>query len=291
MGKKKVKHFSLVKFIFIIILICLCIFAYGAYVEPKQLAVKENIIKNENITDNFDGFKIVRLSDIHYGENFGKEELKKLVDRINELNPDVVVITGDLIDNDTKMTTSMATEISKELKRISAGSGKYIISGENDTNFDEWENIISSGEFMNLNNTYDTIYKNGYDSILIAGVSSFSDKESIVNKNQKNQNYINSFEKDGPIYKILLMHEPDYIDELEDNKYDLVLAGHSHGGQVKVPFVSELLLPKGATKYSSGYYKLKNSDLYVSDGIGVSDFNFRLFNVPTIDVYRLVKSK
>lgn len=290
MGKKKEKHFGLIKFIFIIILICLFIFAYGSYIEPKQLSIKENIIVNDNITDNFDGFKIVGLSDIHYGNNFGNTELKKLVDKVNDLNPDIVVITGDLIDDSTKMTTSMVSGISKELKRISAGSGKYIISGEDDTKFDEWENIITGGEFVNLNNGYDTIYKNGYDCILIAGVSSFSDKESIVNKNQKNQNYINSFEKDGPIYKILLMHEPDYIDELEDNKYDLVLSGHSHGGQINIPFINEFFIPRGATKYSSGNYRIKNSELYVSKGIGTSDINFRLFNSPTIDVYRLIKS-
>ncbi len=289
MGKKKKKKFSLLKFIFIIILIILFVYAYGAYIEPKQLKVNEHKVKNSNITDNFDGFKIVGISDIHYGQYFKLDDLKKLVNKINELNPDVVVLTGDLIDSKTKMTTSMVNEISNELKKISASCGKYVISGEDDSKFDEWENIITLGEFMNLNNNYDSIYKNGYDSILIAGVSSFVDKESIVNKNQKTQNYINSFEKDGPIYKILLMHEPDYIDELEDNKYDLILAGHSHGGQVGIPLINELLVPKGANKYSYGHYSLTNSELYVSNGIGVSEINFRLFRMPSIDVYRLIK--
>jgi len=291
MGKKKKKSFGLLKFIFIIILICLCVYSYGTYVEPKQLKVVENKIQNSNISDNFDGFKIVGISDIHYGKYFNIKDLEKLVNKINDLNPDIVVFTGDLIDDKTKMTTSMVGDISKELKKISATSGKYIISGDDDTKFDEWENIIIGSEFINLNNNYDTIYKNGYDSILIAGVSSFSDKESIINKNQKTQNYINSFEKDGPLYKILLMHEPDYIDDLEDNKYDLILAGHSHGGQVALPGINELFIPDGAHKYPSGHYNLKNGELYVSNGIGVSNVNFRLFKTPTIDVYRLIKVK
>jgi len=291
MGKQKEKKFSLAKFIFIIILICLCIYGYGTYIEPKHLKVKEHKIQSDKISDNFDGFKIVGISDIHYGKYFNYDDLKKLVNKINDLNPDIVVFTGDLIDGKTKVTTNMVNDISKELKKISTTSGKYIISGENDVKFDEWENIITSSEFINLNNNYDTIYKNGYDSILIAGISSFDDKESIVNKNQKSQNYINSFEKDGPLYKILLMHEPDYIDDLEDNKYDLILAGHSHGGQIGIPGINELFIPKNAHKYFSGHYSLKNSELYVSNGIGVSNINFRLLSSPTIDVYRLIKTK
>jgi len=293
MGKKKKteKNFSLAKFIFIIVLICLCFYAYGTYIEPKQLKVKEHKIQSDKINDNFDGFKIIGISDIHYGKYFYHDDLKKLVNKINDLNPDIVVFTGDLIDDKTKITTSMVNDISGELKRISASSGKYIISGEDDSKFDEWENIITGGEFINLNNSYDTIYKNGYDSLLVAGISSFSDKESIINKNQKTQNYINSFEKDGPLYKILLMHEPDYIDDLEDNKYDLILAGHSHGGQIGIPGLNELFLPEEAHKYTNGHYNLKNSELYVSSGIGVTGVNFRLLNAPTIDVYRLIKTK
>jgi len=289
--KKKEKSFSLTKFLFIIILICLCIYGYGTYIEPNQLRVKEHKIQSNKISNNFDGFKIVGISDIHYGQYFHHDDLKKLVNKINDLNPDIVVFTGDLIDSKTKVTTNMVNDISKELSKISTNSGKYIISGENDLKFDEWENIITSSGFINLNNNYDTIYKNGYDSILIAGVSSFGDKEAIINKNQKSQNYINSFEKDGPIYNILLIHEPDYIDDLDDNKYDLILAGHSHGGVVGIPAIKELFLPKKAHKYTNGHYKLKNSELYVSNGIGVSNFNFRLLNSPTIDVYRLIKTK
>lgn len=291
MGKKKEKSFGLIKFIFIIILICLYIYGYGTYIEPKNIRVKEYKIQNNNISDNFDGFKIIGISDIHYGKNFCHDDLKKLVNKINDLNPDIVVFTGDLIDDKTKMTTNMVNDITKELTEIDSTSGKYIISGEDDLKFDEWENIVTGSGFINLNNNYDTIYKNGYESILIAGVSSFGDKESIVNKNQKSQNYINSFEKDGPLYKILLMHEPDYIDDLEDNKYDLVLAGHSHGGQIGIPGINDLLMPKDVSKYSSGHYNLKNGELYVSNGIGVSNINFRFLSSPTIDVYRLIKAK
>jgi len=240
MGKQKEKKFSLAKFIFIIILICLCIYGYGTYIEPKHLKVKEHKIQSDKISDNFDGFKIVGISDIHYGKYFNYDDLKKLVNKINDLNPDIVVFTGDLIDGKTKVTTNMVNDISKELKKISTTSGKYIISGENDVKFDEWENIITSSEFINLNNNYDTIYKNGYDSILIA--------------------------YDWHHYK---------------TKQDERLHGFEHPNKAL----------KNAHKYFSGHYSLKNSELYVSNGIGVSNINFRLLSSPTIDVYRLIKTK
>ena len=288
-SKKKKKKHTFLKILFSLMILVLLTYAYGTYVEPKQLTVEEHTVPSKDLTDNFDGFKIVHISDLHYGPYYNIDDLKKAVKKINELNADIVVLTGDLLDKNAKMTTSKADMIASELKNIKADSGKYAITGEDDLKFDEWENIISNGGFTNLNNNFDTIYKNGYNSILIAGVSTMADKESIINKNQKTQNYINSFEKDGPIFNILLMHEPDYIDELEDHKYNLVLAGHSHYGQVNLPIINSLLYPKGAQKYYYGHYSLKNTELYITNGLGNTDFNFRLFNTPTIDVYRLIK--
>ena len=99
-------------------------------------------------------------------------------------------------------------------------------------------------DLKNLNNTYDTIYKNGYSSILIAGVSTAEDKQNINDKLTSTIDYINSFENGGPIYKILLIHEPDLIDNLNNNKFDLILAGHTHNGQVRLPFLPPIILPE-----------------------------------------------
>ena len=277
------------KFLLLLIVLIGGLYLYGTYIEVKNLTVHDYKIKNENITDNFNGFKIVHLSDIHYGRIFELSDLKKLVKKVNEFDPNIIVITGDLIDKNTKMTTAKAEKISTELNKLTSSNGKYIISGNHDLKFDEWENIINQSGFINLNNSYDTIYNKGYNFMVIAGLSSFKDKEDINNKNQKTESYLNSFEKDGPIYKILLMHEPDYIDDLKNNQYDLILAGHSHGGQVKIPFIGPVYSPDGAKKYTNGHYKINNSDLYVSNGIGVSIYNYRIFNTPSFNVYRLIQ--
>lgn len=291
MAKDKEKHFSILKLFIVILLIIAGTIAYGFLIEPKLITVKEQKITIDNLPDNFNGFKIVHISDLHYGRVFDEESLKKLVDSINEQKPDIVVLTGDLIDKDTHMTIDKANKISNLLNKINSTSGKYAINGNNDLNFDEWTNIIANGGFKDLNNTYDTIYKDGYQNIFIAGASTSKDKLSINDKIKTSIDYLNSFDKNGPVYKILLLHEPDTIDEMNVNPFDLVLAGHSHAGQVRLPFIGAFILPEGAQKYYENHYKIENSDLYISNGLGVSNYNFRLFNTPSYNLYRLVKNK
>lgn len=278
---------KIIKFIFLLILIIGLLILYGFFIEPKLIKVKEYKINVNTLTDNFNGFKIVHITDLHYGEIFDKKSLNKLVKSINEQEPDIVVLTGDLIDKNTNMTNDLAENIGKALSKIKATCGKYAITGDNDLKFDEWSNIISLGGFKDLNNTYDTIYNGGYSNLLIAGVSTMSDKESINDKLKTTTEYINSFEKDGPIYKILIMHEPDVLDDLAVNPFDLLLAGHSHGGQVKIPSVGGVILKDGAIKYHESHYKIESRDLYVSNGLGGN--YFRLFNAPSYNLYRLVK--
>ena len=90
-----------------------------------------------------------------------------------------------------------------------------------------------------------------------------------------------------PIYNILLIHEPDYIKDINYSKYDLILAGHSHGGQVRLPLIGSIYNPNGSKLYHNDYYKINNTDLYISSGLGTSIYDFRLFNRPSFNLYRL----
>ncbi len=287
MAKVTKRKFSFFKFIiFLFVFVCIII-AYGYFIEPKLITVHEHKITNQNITENFNGLKIVHISDLYYGKTFDEKSLKKLVTSINEQKPDIVVLTGNLIDPNIKLSNDISEKISNYLKKINTTIDKYTISGDNDIKFDEWENIIKNGGFKNLNNNYDTIYMNGYNFMVIAGANTKKDKLNINEKLNTTTNYINSFEKDGPIYKILILHEPDVIDEITDNKFDLILAGHSLGGQVKIPSVGSIINKKGSKKYHESHYKINNSHLYVSNGLG-SEYHFRLFNTPSYNLYRIV---
>lgn len=288
LAKEKKKHFNLLKLIIFVILIIASVIAYGFFIEPKLINVNEEKITITNLTDNFDGFKIVQISDLHYGKTFNQKSLQKLVKSINEQKPDIVVLTGDLIDKKTYITAKISEKISKELNKIETTSGKYAISGEDDLKFDEWINIIQNSGFTDLNNTYDTIYKKGYVNIFIAGASALKN-QNINDKLKTSIDYLNSFETNGPIYKVLLVHKPDDITDLTVNPFNLILAGHNHGGEISIPKVGPLIHKTGAKKYYNNHYTIENSDLYISNGLG-SIYNFRLFNTPSYNVYRLTKN-
>ena len=288
MEKNIEKKHTLLKVLLIILLILTSIILYSRFIATKGLTVKEYKITNENITDNFYGFKIVHISDIHYGRTVNKKELEKLVNEINLLKPDIVVLTGDLIDKDTEINEAISKEISDTLNKIQVSVGAYAINGNHDIHFSEWENIVNDSGFKNINNSYELIYNEGYTPILLAGIS--SNTEDTITINEKYgpiEQYINSDDVFQKIYKILLMHEPDFIDDINYSPFNLVLAGHSHNGQIRLPFIGATILPPHGKKYYEEYYKLNNTDLYISSGVGTSNISFRLFNKPSINFYRL----
>lgn len=286
MNEEKKKH-PIIKFIIIFILIIAAILLYSRFIATKGLVTKEYKITSSSIQDNFHGFKIVHISDVHYGRTTDKKDLNNMVKEVNLLKPDIVVLTGDLIDRDTKLDDALKGEISEALSSINANVGKYAISGNHDSNFSEWESIISDSGFKNLNDTYELIYNDGYTPILLAGLSSnLNNQVDITERYNKILEYSNN-ENIKELYKILLIHEPDYINNIDYSNFNLILAGHSHNGQVRLPFIGGIILPNGAKKYYKEHYKINNTDLYISSGIGTSGISFRLFNKPSINFYRL----
>lgn len=286
MNEEKKKH-PIIKFIIIFILIIAAILLYSRFIATKGLVTKEYKITSSSIQDNFHGFKIVHISDVHYGRTTDKKDLNNMVKEVNLLKPDIVVLTGDLIDRDTKLDDALKGEISEALSSINANVGKYAISGNHDSNFSEWESIINDSGFKNLNDAYELIYNDGYTPILLAGLSSnLNNQVDITERYNKILEYSNN-ENIKELYKILLIHEPDYINNIDFSNFNLILAGHSHNGQVRLPFIGGIILPNGAKKYYKEHYKINNTDLYISSGIGTSGISFRLFNKPSINFYRL----
>ncbi len=286
MNEEKKKH-PIIKFIIIFILIIAAILLYSRFIATKGLLTKEYKITSSSIQDNFHGFKIVHISDVHYGRTTDKKDLNNMVKEVNLLKPDIVVLTGDLIDRDTKLDDALKGEISEALSSINANVGKYAISGNHDSNFSEWESIINDSGFKNLNDAYELIYNDGYTPILLAGLSSnLNNQVDITERYNKILEYSNN-ENIKELYKILLIHEPDYINNINYSNFNLILAGHSHNGQVRLPFIGGIILPNGAKKYYKEHYKINNTDLYISSGIGTSGISFRLFNKPSINFYRL----
>ena len=268
----------------IIILIIVLGLLYSRFIATKGLKIKEYKVVNNKITDAYHGLKIVHLTDIHYGSVVYEKQLNNIVEKVNELNPDIVVMTGDLLDERLQYDKDI---IIKCLSRIEAKLGKYAISGNHDIPLDDYNYIVKESGFTSLDNKYELIYSKSNEPIIISGIG--YGNEDIGIKTEQFDKYISELKTDDikPIYSILLVHEPDTVDNLDLNKYDLILAGHSHNGQVRLPFIGAIYTPEGAKKYYDEYYKINNTDLYISSGLGTSWYRFRLFNKPSFNFYRI----
>ena len=274
--------------IFKIVLTIICLFVlfilYSIFIGTKGLFVKEYTISS-NIPDSFDGLKIVHITDIHYDRTFKEKDLKKLVDRVNLINPDIIVLTGDLLDK--KIEPSDSKEIlTKYLKQMNAKLGKFAVSGNHDLKYDYFDDILRDSDFISLDNTYELIYYKDYDPIIITGLSSCFDDIDIDDKLSEYKKYI---EENDIKYKILLVHEPDIVDNLSES-FDLILAGHSHNGQVRLPLIGATILPDGAKRYYEGHYTIGNTELFISGGLGTSGLPLRFMNHPSFNFYRINKS-
>ena len=276
----------LIVFLIIILIVSACLL-YSRFIATSGLKVKEYKVVNNKIIDEYHGLKIVHLSDIHYGSTILEKQLENIVNKVNELKPDIVVLTGDLIDERLEYNQD---EIINQLKKIEAKLGKYAISGNHDKPIDDYNHIISESGFKSLDDTYELIYNNSNQPIIISGISTnYENSSNMGIKTEQFDKYISNLSADDikPIYSILLIHEPDFIDNLDLNNYDLVLSGHSHGGQVRLPLIGKIFTPYGSEKYYDEYYKINNTDLYISSGLGTSKIKFRLFNKPSFNFYRI----
>lgn len=279
MEKDRKKHMLLK--LLIIVLVFLLIVLYAIFFGTKGLEVKEYKVVNTNLPISYYGLKIVHFSDLHYGRTIHEKELKKLIEKINLTKPDIVVFTGDLIDKDSILTEETKTILEENLKNINSTYGNYYVKGNHDIYFNTFDLIMSNSNFIDLNNNYDIITNKLHDKIFIGGTHTFDDKKPELNIIDE---HLESNEYD---YKIFLLHMPDSIKYLA-NEYDLILAGHSHNGQVRLPLFGALIRAPGAKKYYGEYYRVKDMDLYISSGLGTSNINIRFFNKPSFNLYRIV---
>lgn len=286
--KNKEKKYLKIKNVFkIFLIIIISILIYARFIGTSGLKVKEYYIKNESVPESFNGFKIVQFSDLHFGMTTDFKSLDNIIKKINNLNPDLVIFTGDLIDKNLKLSKKDTTKLIEYLSNINANIKKIGVKGNHDYNKNnDFNKIMYESGFEILCNSYDLIYYKGLEPIYIAGFPSSIKEQYDI---EATFNYFTTLTENDikPNYIITLMHEPDNIDDLLDKNINLVLAGHSHNGQIRLPFVGALITPAGSKKYYDEYYKVSNTDLYISSGIGTSSMKFRFNNRPSINFYRL----
>lgn len=287
MAQEEVKESHKGKIISIILFIILLIsllFLYAKYVGIKGLIVKEYRIESNILTSNFSGIKIVHFSDLIYKSTVDKNDVKELISRINELKPDIVVFTGDLVNKNKKYKNEDIEFLEEQLLNIEATIGKYAIYGDADYSFEDYKTIMEKAKFNILNNSYDEIFYKNNDSMFIVGLPS-SSKEEV--KFEEAFSFYKEDEKRK--YIMVLAHDGKTIKLLDDTTYevDLILGGHSLNGSAVVPYYGGVFLDDLADKYYQEHYSKGITDIYISSGIGTNKYSYRIFNKPSINLYRL----
>jgi predicted MPP superfamily phosphohydrolase len=275
MEKEKKKEKSKMKIIIIVILLLIAItFVYMRFIATSGFIIKEFNVTSEKLPKGFNGVKVIHLSDIHYA-SVGEAKLNKAVEEVNTMKPDIIVFTGDLYDEFSNLTEDMENKIINALSKLNAPLGKYAVSGNHDYKYDRFTDIITKSGFTYLENETKLIYYNDETPIEIIGYP--DEREANPNYDLELSDY----------FKIALIHEGDSWEHIKDKGIDLSLAGHSHGGQVRLPFIGCLIKVEGGKKYCEEHYTNNDSELYVNFGLGETEFKLRSFNKPSINMYRL----
>lgn len=258
------------RFFAILILLLVLVFLYAKYVEPTSLEINEYLITNSSIPSGFNGFKIAHFSDILYKNSEDYIIFENVIQKIKQTNSDIIVFTGDLLKK--KINKDEQEKLATVLSELQPNLYKYAILGDYDS--DQTKEILEASNFIILDNSSTYLFNKDNEPLLIAGGENITEEPNVIDENITYN------------YKIALTHKPDNYDNLKNN-YDLVLAGHSLGGEIRLPFYGATIKKIGAKKYTDKMYNYENSYLYISSGIGTEKTGLRFLNKPSINIYRL----
>lgn len=262
------------------LILCVLILSGFCYWQNNSLTVSHYDYTNEKIPTEFKDYKIIQISDLH-NKSFGDEQ-KRLVKRIKRENPDIIVITGDIADNEGKFQPGLDL-----VNGLISDFPIYYVPGNHESylkNYGDLTKQLEEAGVQILDNKSITITKDNKEFIL-TGVndpsfyySESSDDEQIMSTLLANHtDQTNQFE-------ILLSHRPELIKQYAEANVDLTFSGHAHGGQVRLPIVGGLIAPNQGLfpEYTGGTYQSEDSTLVVSRGLGNSIIPLRIFNRPDV---------
>ena len=275
------KRRNILIFLCAVILFAVCWIVY----DNKRIQVNELTIISENLPEDFAGYRIVHVSDLHNAE-FGKDNIQ-LLSLIRDSAPDIIVVTGDIIDS-RHTDVQIARNFINNAAKIAP---VYYVTGNHDSRVSE-ENRIDSiplNENVTILHNEDTFLNKGDSKIQLIGV----DDPDYMSTSLYNDAYLHyELEKyNNEHFKILLSHRPEYFETYVNSNMDVVFSGHAHGGQFRFPYVGGLFAPHQGffPEYDSGLYSENGTNLVVSRGLGNSIFPFRINNPPEIIIVTLKK--
>ena len=247
---------------------------FNAYkVNPEQLHIRKEVITSTKLDKSFNDFLMVFFSDLHYGE-ISDEYLDEVIEKINSLDPEVVLFGGDLVDHysNKPLNDEEREQLINALAKIEAPLGKFAVLGNHDLDSENTKNaitnILEAADFNIITNKSVAIHNFQGASFNLIGLDSLA---------LGNPDIKEAFSLiDESLYNLVLCHTPDIVDELP-NSADYMLSGHSHGGQVYIPIVSSQFVPYGSQKHYHGKYQNANGTILdITNGIGTTAKKVRL---------------
>ena len=279
---KKIKRRLLYLLLGLVLLTCFF------YFQNNSIVTTEYNFSSDKVPQNFKGYKIVQLSDLH-SKSFGNNQ-SDLVKKVKKVNPDLIVFTGDLIDSD-RYDEKISLTLMEKLVQIAP---VYYVTGNHEWwsgKFNSLEDKLKDTGVQVMRNTVEEIII-GNDKIQMIGIDDPAKvNESYAERAIAEEDITNSIKglEEGVDFKILLSHRPELFSLYTQYEFDVVFSGHAHGGQVRIPFIGGLVAPNQGLfpEYSSGMHDVDNTTMIVNRGLGNSIIPLRVFNRPEIVVVTL----
>ena len=251
---------------------------YAYKVAPENIDVTGVSLTLPRLASSFDGYRIVQISDIHMDDWMTFERLKDIMKLVNEQGADLIAITGDFVTYSAKFNDE---ELVGALSTLRAPDGVIAVLGNHDHEVDRalMRRLIRKSGVLEVGNGFRTL-RRGDDTLHVAGVDDLFARRARLHEVLK--------KLPGEGATILLAHEPDFADvSAPTGRFDLQLSGHSHGGQVRLPFIGAPYLPPYGRRYPCGLYELDGMLLYTNRGLGMLPPHVRFLCRPEITVFTL----
>ena len=255
--------------------------SYPIFIERNIVQINRYKILVDNLPESFNGIRLVHLTDLHLGFMVSESFIDRIVNKTNKLKPDIIICTGDYVHKSN--STEEIDKVWPILSKLKAKYGVFSVLG----NHDHWADFERSMYWLertgqNTRHSCKQIYK-GKERILIAGAGDYWEDDLKIDK---------SFScSDHDDCRILLSHNPDSVDTQYHTPLSLVISGHTHGGQVVIPFLGPPKLPVKNKEYSSGLIETGKAKVFISRGIGWAIYPVRFNCYPEIAVLELFQSK
>lgn len=252
---------------------------YAREIETRWLEVRPVEITLPRLAPEFDAYRVVQIGDIHLEDWTKPRRLNRMVDLVNAQKPDLIAITGDFLSYSAD--PGVPRRLVEALKRLRARDGVVSVMGNHDylTDVELVRRCLKESGTQELRNEVRTLRRNGV-ALHIAGVDDVMEGKSRLDL------LLQKLPEEGAA--VLLAHEPDFADvSAATGRFDLQISGHSHGGQVRMPFWGPVLLPPHSQRYSAGLYEVGNMLQYTNRGLGFVDARLRFLCRPEITVLTL----